>query len=224
MLGRLAVDGDITVPLRAQAASAGGRDQLRAARLRARQQRATARRGAGVVGGRTAAGAGQAARAATARRARRRWGGRCSATRCGGAGAGSGADLLPDHRVRAPGPDATRWGRTWSGASCWRAIAGALPYLAAPAATRACDGGPSTAAARVRARVPAHDRRRRLPRRRLRARARPRSARLAADANGEADRLRALDMRARVDWAAVAALRARSAATPRQLRRMGCAG
>ena len=39
------------------------------------------------------------------------------------------------------------------------------------------------------------------------ARARTALERLAADATGEADRLRALDMRARVDWAASPPLR-----------------
>ena len=72
----------------------------------------------------------------------------------------------------------------------------ALPHLA-----RACDDGPTTLAPEFlrecrRMLVDAAYRIGDFPR------ARTAVERLAADANGEADRLRALDLRARIDWAA----------------------
>ena len=72
----------------------------------------------------------------------------------------------------------------------------ALPHLA-----RACDSGPTTLAPEFlrecrRMLVDAAYRIGDFPR------ARNALERLAADANGEADRLRALDLRARIDWAA----------------------
>ena len=77
----------------------------------------------------------------------------------------------------------------------------ALPHLA-----RACDSGPTTLAPEFlrecrRMLVDAAYRIGDFPR------ARTALERLAADANGEADRLRALDMRARIDWAAEPPLR-----------------
>jgi len=72
----------------------------------------------------------------------------------------------------------------------------ALPHLA-----RACDSGPTTLAPEFlrecrRMLVDAAYRMGDFPR------ARTALERLAADATGEADRLRALDLRARIDWAA----------------------
>ena len=88
-------------------------------------------------------------------------------------------------------------GPTWSGASSWVAIrARALPHLA-----RACDDGESKLPPEFlrecrRMIVDAAYRIGDFPR------ARAALDRAVVEANGEADRLRALDMRERVDWAA----------------------
>ena len=151
---------------------AGGRDQLRGARLRARRQRGKRappswRRRRPNAGKRWRSWTALASPTARATLGRALFGDEVRT-----AGRGSGADVLPDHRIRAPGPD------RHAGAVPRRPPAAGARSRARPPPPRArLRRRTDDAGAGVPARVPAHAGGRRLPHRRLPARAhRPRAA------------------------------------------------
>jgi hypothetical protein len=195
MLGRLGVDGDVTVPLRAQAASlAAGINFVAGDYVRAdAEQRRAAELASSEAERRQALAKLQALAGPTARATLGR-------ALFGSEAQPPGSDpvltfhLITEYARLVPndllGPYLV--GRQL----LLRDPARALPYLA-----RACeDATPPLAPEFIR------ECRRMIVEAAYRIgdfpRARAGLARMAVDANGEADRLRALDMRARVDWAA----------------------
>ena len=199
-LGRLEVDGEVTAAAARPGGLAGGRDRLLRRRLRQRRGRAGPRRRAGRRPRPTAGRRWRSSAASPIASARDTLGRALFGDELGRAGADpvltfffiqEYARLLP---TDALGPYLV--GRQLLG----RDPARALPYL-----SRAC--GDETPPSTLRP-LPVEFLR---ECRRMTAdaayrtgdfgRARAALERLAADASGEADRLRALDMRARVDWA-----------------------
>ena len=204
-LARIENDDEVTVPVRAQAATLSA-DIAFANQDYANAETETQRAiELGRVGGRTAAGPGAAAGARRRGGARARWAAPCSAT------ASAPPAPIPVltfyllfeyarlHPVDPHG--AVPVGRQLLG----RDPARALPHLA-----RACGeddvAPPLPASARLLPPEFVRECRRMTADAAYRVgdfpRARTALERLAADAVGEADRLRALDMRARVDWVA----------------------
>ena len=143
MLGRLAVDGDVTVPLRAQAAALAAEIDFAArdyADADDEAKRAAELAPTEADGGRRWPSCGRWPTPA----ARETLGRALFGDELRPAGRRSGADLLPDAPSTRASSRPTRWGRTWSGASCSaRDPARALPYLA-----RACDDEAPTAVGR----------------------------------------------------------------------------
>jgi hypothetical protein len=195
LLGRLAVDGGITVPLRAQAAALATEINFVAGDyVRADNE---ARRSAELASSEAERRQALAKLRALATPAARATLGRAL---FGDEVGASGADpvlmfyLITEYARLVPSDPVGPY-------LIGRQLLGRDPARALPLLARACDDGPSTLPPEFM-----RECRRMMVDAAYRvgdfARARTAVERLAADANGEADRLRALDWRARVDWAA----------------------